>query len=343
MVDMMNQQSKARNILLLTFTLFLLSSCDGRKKLFPSIGSEMGLTQSQEPGVRDYVVTEKSLIPEGTAFNQKTNTIYVGSIYKQKIIGITPEGKIIDIIARENFGTLSPLGMEMDNQTNTLWVNTAVAPIVKHPAGTKRQAAILSFNPSTNELLKKYQTPATEGALLNDLTLSSNGNVYATETFAGNIFMIDKTRDQLELFCELKNYNHPNGIVYFESQNCLFVATDEGIIKIDLSSKAINLIAAEDQINTSTIDGLAIYENYFIGHQSTKVSKFYFDDDISKITSVEIFDSGKELDSSTTGEIGNGYYYYIVNSQIKSGVNRDTKSIKPLDSLENLIIRRKKL
>ncbi|MEP2024142.1 MAG: hypothetical protein ABJH98_19910 [Reichenbachiella sp.] len=76
----------------------------------------------------------------------------MGSVYKQKVLGIESDGTEIDVISQENFGHFSPLGMEMDYQTNTLWVCAAVAPIVKHPSETKRQTAVLAFDPNGNLL-----------------------------------------------------------------------------------------------------------------------------------------------------------------------------------------------
>ncbi|MEP3390410.1 MAG: hypothetical protein ABJO02_19620 [Reichenbachiella sp.] len=291
----------------------------------------------------DFILKQKDLIPEGTAFNTKTNTLYVGSIYKQKVVGIEADGTEKDIITKENFGVFSPLGMEMDNRTNTLWVNGAVAPIVQHPPGTKRQTAVLAFNPTTNQLIKKMVLDIAEPAMLNDLTLDEEGNVYSTETLSHKIFWVEKGSDKLVLYKALDTYHHPNGILFYKPKNSLFIATDEGIVQLELESKKITLLEAKEGVDTRIIDGLTIYEDYFIGHQSTKVSKFYFDDDMTRITKAETLDSGEAFDSSTTGELGNGHYYYIVNSQLKSGIDRAIQSVKPLDSLEYVIIRRKKL
>ena len=63
-------------------------------------------------------------------------------------------------------------------------------------------------------------------------------------------------------------------------------------------------------------------------------------DDYTEIIKSEILDSGSEFDASTTGEVANDAYYYIVNSQLSSGIDFKSKSAKPMDSLENVIIRK---
>ncbi len=292
---------------------------------------------------RDYILKEKDLIPEGTAFNTETNMIYIGSIYRQKVIGITSKGKIRDMIGQESFGRLSPIGMEMNVSNKILWINMAAAPIVNQSNVKNWETAIMAFDIVNQKIKKTYTIEKGETrSFFNDITVATSGDVYTTETMNGKIYKIDKNTDTLDIFIDLEKYTFPNGIVYYNPLNCLFVATNEGILKIELQNKMITLLNTTN-IDTKGIDGLAIYDNYFIGHQSSKVSKFYFNEDISEITKVEVLDSGEEFDSSTTGEIGNGYYHFIVNSQIKSGINQKEKTIKPIDSLEKIIIRSIKL
>lgn len=292
---------------------------------------------------KDYILTEKDLIPEGTGYNSATNTIYIGSIYKQKIIAISAKGDIEDIITQAAFEDLSPIGMEVDNTRNILWVNVALAPIVNKTGKNEWKTTIMSFDLKNHQLIKKYDLIKGGQVFLNDLTVAKNGDVYATESANGKIYKLDTHTDELSVFINLEDYGFPNGITYYEPQHALFVATNEGIVKVDIETKKATLIEVEGNINATVIDGLAINDDYFIGHQSTKITKFYFDEAMTKITRSEILDTGNEFDSSTTGEIGDGYYHYIVNSQIRSGINRKENKLKPLDSLENVIIRTRKL
>lgn len=292
---------------------------------------------------KDIIITEKDIIPEGTAYNSQTNTIYIGSIFKQKIIAISSNGATKDIITQELFGDLSPIGMEVDPKNNILWTNVALAPIVNKSGKNEWKTTIMSFDLTNNSLIKKYNFIKGERVFLNDLTVAQNGNVYATESVNSKIYKLDKGTDEIVDFLDLKNYGFPNGIVYHKPLNALFVSTNEGIVKVDIETRKVTLLEVEEGINVKTIDGLSIYNDYFIGHQSSKVSKFFFDEHIDKIVRSKIIDSGDEFDSSTTGEIGHGYYHYIVNSQIRSGINREKNEIKPLDSLENVIIRVKKM
>ena len=304
------------------------------------------VTSTQRPihsDEKDHILVEKDLIPEGVAYNLNTNTIYIGSIYNQKIIAIQPNGDVVDIIPQTVFEDLSPIGMEVDNNKNLLWANVALSPIVNKTGMNQWKTTIMSFDLSNSQLIEKYDFIEGEQAFLNDLTIAKNGDVYATESVNSKIYKLDTRTNKLTLFLDLPNFSFPNGIVYYQPQHCLFVATNEGIVKIDIETRKATLMEIEENSNAKAIDGLAINADYFIGHQSSKISKFYFDKHLNKIVRSEIFDSGDEFDSSTTGEVGNGHYHYIVNSQIRSGINREENKLKPIDSLENVIIRTKKL
>ncbi|WP_435624363.1 SMP-30/gluconolactonase/LRE family protein [Flagellimonas sp.] len=292
----------------------------------------------------DFILKEKDLIPEGTAYNIKEKTIYIGSVYRQKIIGIDSTGKEFEVIGSQDFGILSPIGMEYDESTKTLWVCAALAPIVNKSGEAEWITTILAFDMGQNNLKKKYREFGYATQLfLNDLTVASDSSVYATESVNGWIYKIDPETDTLQKWLELDGYTFSNGIVYDPSANVLFVAVDQGILRIDPKTEQFQLLDSPEGMNSGGIDGLCLYKDYFIGHQSTKITKFYFNKQKTKLISAEILDSGKEFDSSTTGELGGGYYHYIVNSQIRSGVNQKAKRIKPMDSLEPVIIRKLKL
>lgn len=295
---------------------------------------------------KDFVIYEKDLIPEGVAVDGRTNVIYIGSTYKRKIIRIDSEGKISDFISQEKDSMWSVLGMEVDETNGVLWANTAhmhnAMPLINPIATKEWMTSVSAFNISNGKLIKKYRLHKTNAAF-NDLTVTSNGSVYITESANNKIFMRNSKTDSLELFLQLKGYNFPNGITYSEKLNLLFVSTREGVLKIDIVSKKYQLLKENDSVNAKRIDGLALYKNYLIGHQSSKVSKFYLNENLTEIVEMEVLDSGNEFDSSTTGEVSNGIYYYIVNSQLSSGIDFKNKTTKPLDSLENIIIRQKQL
>lgn len=313
------------------FLFFILLSCNNKK------------ADSQK---KDYVIAERNLIPEGVAFDNRTGTIYVGSTFKRKIVQITQDGKITDFIPEKYNDITSIVGMEVDEKRGVLWANIAHANEVMplkdpHPA-KDWMTGICSFDIESRRLIKRYDLQA-EQAFLNDLTVLPTGDVVITESVNNKIYRINSKTDSLELFLEPQGFTFLNGIIYSDKFKALYVSSVQGILHIDIASGNYYLMKTADSIDAGGIDGLAIYENKLIGHQSSKVSAFYLNDTGTEVIKTDMLDSGKEFDSSTTGEIGGADYYFIVNSQVQSGIDKAKRTIKPADSLKDVIIRRIKL
>lgn len=294
---------------------------------------------------KDILLQEKQLIPEGVAFDERNNTIFVGGTYLRKIVQLDAEGKESEFIPQEFEGMWSPLGMEVDENRDILWVNTAhinqVMPLINPSPEKDWMTNVTAFDISEKKVIKKYSIP--DSACFNDLTTSITGDVYITECVNNKLYLIDREADSLQLFLALNGYNFPNGIALDDKNQVLFVGTVEGLLRVDIASKQHILLYAADSVDAKFVDGLSLNGDYLIAHQSSKISKFHLNPDRTEITKVEILDSGADFDASTTGEIGNGAYHYIVNSQIQSGVDYANRTIKPMDSLEQVIIRSKKL
>ena len=291
---------------------------------------------------RDFILNERDLIPEGTSYNEEKELLYIGCIYKQKIIGINKRGEESVVIPSDQFGKYSPLGIFYDARSEKIWSCVAMAPIVNHENDGRWETTIHTFDPKTGTIIKEYKRLSdSRPMLLNDLTVTDDGTVYITESTHNRIYRITENADSLELFFELKQIKFPNGITHRDDN--LFIASDQGIAKLNLLSKSIELINAHSGVDATVIDGLEIHDNYFIGHQSTRVMRFYFDEEMTSLTHSEILDHGKEFDSSTTGVVFGKDYYFIVNSQLRSGIDQSVKRVKPLDSLEKVIIRKLRL
>ncbi len=301
-------------------------------------------SDSKNP-IRDYIISEKDIIPEGLAFDTATQTIYVSSTYKKKIISISQEGNVKDFISEAQDDIKSVVGMEVDGKRNCLWAVSSEANEVlplKNPSEAQWRSSVYQFNLSNGKLIQKYQLQK-DSAFLNDITVGDDGTVFVTESVGNAVYCIEPGSDSLRLFIELNPFHFINGICFTDKPGYLFVSSTEGIISIDLFAKSFSLVPSVPGIDHRDIDGLSFTGGYFIGHQSTKVSRFYLSADRDSIRHSDTLNSGKEFDGSTTGEIGNGYYYFIVNSQIQSGVDYEKQTIKPLDSLANIIIRKIKL
>ena len=313
--------------------------------LFTCIMSFISCTPKGEEKIKDHFLTEKDLIPEGVAFDSATQTIYISSTYKQKIVSIDKNGKISDFIKEGQDDIKSVIGMEVDQKRNCLWAVSCDAADVlplKHGGKNNWTSSVYQFDLKDGKLIRKYLLNK-DSVFLNDLTVADDGTVYVTESAQKGVYTLKPGTDSLQLLLTIKEPQFINGICFTDQPGILFVASIDGIYRIDLATNQYSLLPETSSLKALDIDGLSFWDHYFIGHQSNAVTRFYLSPARDTIINANTLSTGKEFDASTTGEVSGGHYYFIVNSQIQTGIDFQNKKIKPMDSLSNIVIRKIKL
>ncbi len=294
------------------------------------------------------VIAEPDLIPEGTAYDPKSNLVFVSSMYKRKIIAIKLDGSYNDFAETGTNNLWSVFGMEVDSLRNKLWaVSTKGKSIPTTPSilDDRWQSRLYCFDLSSSKLIQTYDVNSnvSEDIGFNDLTVAKNGDVYITESVNNKIYYLKFGSSIIEEFLKPNGFTFLNGITLSQDNKILFVSCTEGLLKIDATTKVYSVLQNEFTVVPQAIDGLAFYKNSLIGHQGSLIRRFYLNESLDSIVQQEVIDD-RDLNSSTTGEIGeNGWYYYIANSQIRTGVDYVNKRIKSLDSLDEVVIKRKKI
>ncbi|MFY7997171.1 MAG: SMP-30/gluconolactonase/LRE family protein [Candidatus Kapaibacteriota bacterium] len=293
------------------------------------------------------VITEKDLIPEGTAYDPLTKQVFISSTYKRKIIAIRENGTYYDFVKEAENDIWGTIGMEVDTARKKLWVISSKSKYVlvsRIPTlPPEWQSKLLCYSLPSGSLEASYLLQSdSNNVFLNDVTVARDGSVYATESLGNAVYVLPIGTGEMKKFLQPMGYPFLNGITFSHDNTVLFVASTEGILAVDMKTRSCKLLRADSRIRTGACDGLAFFRNSLIGHQSNIIKRFYLNERMDSITRSEVVDE-VQLNSSTTGEIGNDWYYYIANSQIRSGIDYSTMSIKPIDSLQNIIIKKKKL
>ena len=281
-----------------------------------------------------YEISEKDLIPEGITYSSTTNSFYLSSIHKTKIIRIEAEtGDVSDFITSDLVG-MNFLGLITDDTRNNLWAC----------CNRGNNSAVVKFNLQTGELINSYSISDNTENLFNDLILDKKGNTYFTNTNQQTIYRIDQQTDSLTIFFDENEIIHPNGITISPDDKYLYIASNEkGIRIMDIISRKI--INEPDNTNTSTgIDGLKYYKNSLIGIQNEvksrsdmKIAKYYLNRNGTKITKRTIIDqNGPHFDIPTTFVIRNNNLYCLANSQL-ANIDSNNK-IRSYEALDDIII-----
>ncbi|HAF31319.1 MAG TPA: hypothetical protein DCG75_19955 [Bacteroidales bacterium] len=285
-----------------------------------------------------YKIAEKDLIPEGIAYSKVTNSFYLSSIYKKKIVKIDAgTGKFKDFTEPDQLG-LQILGMMVDDTRKHLWACGNIS------VNEKRISAIFKLDLSTGELIKKYELIDSVYNMFNDLVIDKEGNIFFTNSSFQTIYKIDHQNDSITLFYDDEEIKYPNGISISPDNNYLYIASSSNGIKVlDIDSKKI-VNRVNLNFNSKGIDGLKYYKNSIIGVQNyvavssdRNISRYFLNEEGTEIISTEIIDKDNPyFDIPTTCVIVNKSLYCVANSQLLN--ISDNYEIKDENALQDVII-----
>jgi len=285
------------------------------------------LAPAQERSRVAFRIEERELIPEGIAYDPRARTFYVGSTFKRKIVSVDGKGVARDFTGEAQDGLLGALGMKVDAKRRLLWVISSNAGGTMPGKGLGRDclgcSAVFKYDLRTGRLVKKYALSNKPNVhFLNDLTINSGGDAFITDTVTGDIYLVSRSRDELELFTNLGEKAFPNGIDLSGDERHLFVAAGGGIRAVNLRDRTSRTLKMPDGVSPVVIDGLYFYKGSLIAIQpfagQRKVVRYHLDEEANSVSKVEVIESEHPLfNQPTTGVIAGKDFYYIANSQLQ--------------------------
>lgn len=198
---------------------------------------------------------EEDLIPEGIAIDAQSQKVYLNSLTKNKIVrcdldGSNPE----DFIFSNQYGYLSGFGMTVHG--NLLYALGNSLP------KNKNTSILLLLELPSGRLINAYPLKDAKTIYLNDIAISSNGRIFITDSESNNIYTLNESTDQLEVFYSNDEIKHSNGITIAPDNRFLYLATyTTGIRILDLHT--LKLINGPN--DHKGIDGMKFYNNQLLG------------------------------------------------------------------------------
>lgn len=304
------------------------------------------LQANKAPVVRSqpaFTVDEKGLVVESVAYDPATETFYVSSVHRRKILSLDRHGAA-KTFATESEGLWSVLGIKIDARRRHLW---AVSSAFPQMSGFKKEdeglSGIFKFDLQTGKLIKKYllpNQPKPHG--LGDLVLNARGDVFASDSVTPAVYKIDAKRDELELFLEDAQFASPQGLTFSDDESQMFLADyGKGVFKIDLKTKRVTHIPALTDATFLGIDGLYFYKGALVAIQNgvnpQRLVRITLGKELDRATKFEVVEANNPVfDEPTHGVIVKDQFYFVANSQWGS-VN-DKGELAPADKLQNTAI-----
>lgn len=273
-------------------------------------------------------IDDRTLVPEGIAFDTRSLDFFMGSIPQRKIVRIDPTGRVSEFAGRA--ADLDyVLGLAVDVPRRVLY---AVSTTALTDAGTaNRRNAIVKFDVDTGRLLRRVDVPAARQ--LNDVTVARGGRVFASDSASGAVFEIPALGPARLLVPE-GQIRGSNGLAAWPDVKRLYVAHSSGIALVDIDTGAVKRVAVPPRENVAAIDGLYEWQGGLIGVQNlTTPGRVIFMDlspDGSTITRVRTLVSHHHsaLDEPTTGAPSDLGFYLLASTGV-AHFNRQGKLDNP--------------
>lgn len=298
----------------------------------------LSVTVGAQPApVVAFTVKEKDLIPEGIASDPAGGDLFLGSIYKRKIVRIAANGVASDFTVSGQDSLLQVLGMTVDGR-GRLW---ACNNSPEHDTSTSI-SNIHVYDTRNGRLLAKHTLRDEKRHLFNDVHVTAAGDAYVTDSEAGAIYRI-RENGEPEEFVRSGTFRYPNGITGTPDGSKIIVGTAGGIFTVDIATGAKNPLPNERFYIIGT-DGLYWYRNSLIGIQNVTfpeaVVRFELNSVGSAIERISFLASNHSLfDVPTTGAIAGDHFYFIANSQLLQLIGNKGRLKDPARLKETVIMK----
>ncbi len=270
-----------------------------------------------------FEVDEPDFWPEGLSHDPRDRAWYLGSVRHRKILRIRSDGSREELVRPGQDGLWSVFGLRVDTTTGTLWATSAAIPQMSgYAVADSGRSGVFAFDLATGRLRGRWLIPERAGIhLLGDLTLTPEGDVYATDSFEPVIWRVRQGSDRIEEFLRHPMFRSLQGPALDETGRTLFVADySHGILAVDLVTRRVRNLPGPARATTLGIDGLAWDRGALIGVQNglapPRVVRLTLDPGRNRILGVEVLERHPVLaDEPTIGIVANGAFYFVGNSQ----------------------------
>jgi hypothetical protein len=264
-----------------------------------------------------FVTTEKDLMPEGLAYDAKQNVLYLGSLYRRKIVKIDPDAKDAasqdsDFVPQGRDHLLPILGIRPDPADGSVWANSWDEK--------SDRSELLHFDASGN-LLARYVP--TDGAKhgFNDLVVLPGGNILLTDSVSNQLLRFAPAARTFTALATHRPLSTPNGIAIDEDRHAVYVADDFGVIRIELRTGASADVNPGPRNTLAGIDGLYWHAGSLIAVQnaigSPRIAAFRLAADGTRVAQTTVLENRSAFTvMPSTGAIRGNDFYFIVNSQV---------------------------
>ncbi len=285
------------------------------------------MRQAAGPLLRSTILAElpdTMLHPEGVAWDGVRQRYLVSSIRQRRVVAVEREGAVRPFIAAGQDGLDAVFGMAVDSSRGLLWLASSAVPNQEgYAAADSGRAALFAFDLGTGELRGRVALPPVAGGhLLGDLTLASDGTVYASDSRHPAVYRARGLSGTAELLVERDPlFRSLQGLALSGDGRSLYLADwSHGLLRVDLLTRRVTSVPLTVAGTTLGIDGLLRLDaRRLIGLQNgiapPRVVLLTLDQTGERLVGVETLDRHLPLATEPTlGVLAGGALVYVANS-----------------------------
>jgi sugar lactone lactonase YvrE len=293
------------------------------------------------------------LMPEDLTFDDSSGTFIVSSIQHRSLYRLSlpkaanppaanppkdaqPVCTLEELRLETPFKRWPTMAVSFDPTRSLVWMTaSARSDFTGFPKEDEGKAALLALDSRSGKLVRRFDLESTPPAVLGDMSISSDGTVYVSDSLSGRVFRIAGTPDRagldkakLEMIAD--DLFSPQTPVLAADGKRLFVPEYPlGIAVIDLTgsdltgsgmtgSGKITFLSHPENVPVNGIDGMHLIGDSLIavqnGTEPERVMRFRLNHAQTEIEAAEVVEqSAPTLGEPTHAIVANGYVYVSAN------------------------------
>lgn len=263
------------------------------------------------------------LLPEGTAWDPKRRQLLLSSGRQRTVFALDDDGGCRPLVPRGDGGLLAVLGMAVDAGSDSLWVASAAAPFMRDARAEEAGTTLLArIDLRQGRTVQTWRLPGP--GLLNDVALTIDGSVYATESQGGTVYRLKPGRRELEPLFAAGTFEGPNGIAALDADT-LVVADFHGLWLVSGAASASpskRHLEGPDGQYLGGFDGIARHGSRLVGIQNlaglSRVWSLGIDRHAARVDARLLLRGHADLRNPTTGAVADGRFHFIADPNLQA-------------------------
>jgi hypothetical protein len=272
-------------------------------------------------GARVLKVPDPQLVVEDIALSPQSRHFILTSVHRNKVIECDAAGKCVDIVVSTPESPLDAiLAVHTDTRREILWITTAAMSVEDgYRPQNEGHSALLKFDLRSHRLISRYEPNDGEKHSLGDMTVSSSGDAYVSDSVSGDIYVVRQASDKLQRLVPHGIFISPQTPALNLDETLLYVPDYPGGIGIvHLQSGAVEWVQANRPAALAGIDGLYWTRNGLIavqnGTEPERIVLFPLAA-YDRIDGFRVIEANwRGLGDPTHGVVAGNDFYFIVNS-----------------------------